>query len=360
MSSGDKNFQQQTGLLTGLREQINALDAEIIDEEASLYDAKRDKAREWMNVLLGGLLECSATGAVVATSGRTIIECVPTEATQPGLPRDRYSGHSQVELLVAEAERTIRKISTIGEAGISFGSEAGVSVVSGVDDETSQLPNESGVGNVPGNQPSTLSLPIQPTPVQPIQPYTSSTLPNNRPSDPHELNDFGERNPYPQSQTYTPGRWPHVPLLDEPVPAIPAGPSVFTPSHPPRPLGLTQDISGLHSTSSSSQIRPTSHQLAQEILAIEEQIMLDAEIAKHLQDADGDGDGAMDEMQDADWCVVERSSFLYRDFDRCSTGCLTRGPMFSPKIPRCGRMPRAKPGHRTNRVNFLPVFPAFA
>ena len=305
MSPGDKNFSQQTGLLTGLREQIDRLDAEIIDEEANLYDAKRDKAREWMDVLLGGLLECSATGAVVATSARTIIECVPTDPTQPGLPRARYSGHPQVELLVTEAERTIRKISTIGEAGVSFGSEGGVSLVSEVGGETSQPSNRPGVGSVPGNSHSALSLPIQPTPVQPIQHYASSTLPNNRPSDPHELNDFGEHNPYPQSQTYTPGQWSRLSLFDEPSPANSAGPSVLTPSHPPRPLGLTRDIPGLPSSSSSSAIRPTStHQLGQDRIVIEEQIMLDAEIARHLQDADSAGDIYTDEMQDTDWYVT--------------------------------------------------------
>ena len=301
MRPGDKSFPQQTGLLADLREQINTLDAEIIDEEASFYDAKRDNVREWMGVLLSGLLECSATGVVVATSSRTIIECVPTDPTQPGLPRARYSGHSQVELLVAEAERTIRKISTLGEAGVSF-----ISEVAG---EISQLPNGSGVGNGPGNPPSTLSLPIQPTPVQPIQPtpvqptqpYLSSTLPNNRPSNSHEPNDSGEYNPYSPPQTYTPGQWSTLSQFNEPSPSNPAGPSVLSPSNPPRPLGLTQDIAGLASSSSSSAIRPTSaHQLAQERIAIEEQIMLDAEIARLLQEDDGDGD----EMQEAEWYVT--------------------------------------------------------
>lgn len=325
MSPGDKNFPQQTGILAGLREQIDTLDAEIIDEEANLYDAKRDKAREWMGVLLEGLLECSATGAVVATSGRTIIECVPTDPTQPGLPRVRYSSHSQVELLVAEAERTIRKISTIGEAGVSFGSEAGVSFISDVGDETSQLPGGSGVGNVPGNPPSTPSLPTQAMPVQPNQPFTSSTLPTDRLSNPHEINDFGERNPYSQSQTYTPGQWSHLSLPDELLPANLAGPSVFTPPHPPRPLGLTRNIPGPPSSSSGSPVRPTLHQSAHGHLDIEEQMLLDAEIAKHLQDADGAGDVSMDEMQDV-WYVAKTPSFLYRDFDGCYLGCWAQRP----------------------------------
>ena len=306
-SSGDKNLRQQTRLLTGLREQIRTLDVKIVDEEASLGDAKRDKAREWTGDLLDGLLECSATGAVVAASARTIIECVPTDPTQPGLPRVHYSGHSQVELLVAEAEQTIRKISTVGEVDVSFGSEAGFSLISEVGDETSQPPNRLGVGNIPGNPSSTLSLPIQP-----IQYYASSTLPNNRPSDPHELKDFRDHhhNPHSQSPTYVPRQWPRLYPPDEPSPANPVGPSVLTPSHPPRPLDLTRDILGLSSSSSSSGIRPTStHQLIQKFIAIEEQIILDAEITKHLQDADGAGDIYTDEVQDANWYVTGISYF---------------------------------------------------
>ena len=313
MSSGDKNFRQQTYLLSGLRKQIRRLDVEIRDQEASLGDVKRDKAREWMGDLLGGLLECSVTGAVVATSARSIIECVPTEPTQPGLPRVHYSGYSQVELLVAEAEQTIGKISNIGVAGVSFGSEAGVPFNSEVGGETSQPSNGLGVGNIPGNPPSTLSLPIQPTPVQPIQIYASSTLPNNRPSDPHELNDFGEHNPFSQSQTYAAGQWSRLSLFDEPSPANPAGPSMLTPSHPPRLLGLTRDIPGLPSSSSSSAVRLTStHRPLAQLIATEEQIMLDAEIARHLQDADSTGDIYTDEMQDTDWYVTGTLHFHVR------------------------------------------------
>ena len=168
-----------------------------MDEEASLGDVKRDRVKEWMGDLLGGLLECSTTGAVVATSGCAIIGCIPSEATKPGLPRAHYSSHSQVELLVAEAERMIRKISTIGEAGVLFVSEADVSFVGEAGDGT-QSPNRLPTGDTPGNAPSALDPPIQQTsiPAQPIQPYASSTLPNNQPRNPHELIDFSDLDPY--------------------------------------------------------------------------------------------------------------------------------------------------------------------
>lgn len=66
MSSLDKNLPQQTGILANLREQIRTLDVEIINGEAGLGDRKRVKAKEWMGVLFGGLLECSEKGVVVA------------------------------------------------------------------------------------------------------------------------------------------------------------------------------------------------------------------------------------------------------------------------------------------------------
>jgi hypothetical protein len=66
------------------------------------------------------------------------------------------------------------------------------------------------------SQPSSPSSPVRQTPVHPLQSYASSTLPNNPPSNPHELNDFGEYNPYSQSQTYTPGQRTRLSSPDQP------------------------------------------------------------------------------------------------------------------------------------------------
>ncbi|KAF9652690.1 hypothetical protein BDM02DRAFT_3126152 [Thelephora ganbajun] len=227
MSSDHKNLRQQTDLLMSLRDQIRTLDVEIMNEEASLGDWKRVKAREWMGVLFGGLLECSEKGAVVATFGRTIIGYVSTEKTQPGLPRAHYSGHSQVEPLLVEAEQELHKISFIGEVGGG----------------NQQLPNEYRIGDIPGLPPSFPSSPIRPTPRYP-QPYASSTLPNNPPTNPHELSDFGEYNPYSQSQTYTPGQRTRLSSFDQQsavsatksssfLPVPPQGGAGFTPGHQP-------------------------------------------------------------------------------------------------------------------------------
>jgi len=327
MSMGDKDYRQQTDILGNLREQVRTLDSQVMDEEASLGDLKRVKAREWMSALFGGLLGCSANGAVVATSGLSILECIPTDVTQPGLPRAHYSGHSQVELLLAEAERTLRKISSVSEAGVSFGSEAGVSVASEAGDRT---PNGSGVGDIPANPPPSLPIqptPIQPTPTQPVQPFASSTHPNNPPSNLHELSDFGEYNPYPrpQSQTYAPGQWSHEPL--------PASTSAFTPSHPPpRPLGLSRSTPGLAASFSSSSIQPSPTpqlaQLAARLAATEEQIRSDAELAMCLQAVDDESDFYVEspEMQDSSWYVAERPPFLCQDLNRYPSGRSPRRP----------------------------------
>ena len=232
MSPEHKNLRQQTDLLMGLRDQIRTLDVEIMDEEANLGDWKRAKAREWMGVLFGGLLECSEKGAVVATFGRTIIGYVSTEKTQPGLPRAHYSGHAQVEPLVVEAERELHKIA----------------FVSGVGEQPS---HEFRIGDIPGLPPSSPSSQVQHTPAIPPQPYASSTLPNNPPSNPHELNDFGEYNPYSQSQTYTPGQRTRLSSLDQPPPATPIKSSVYAPFPPQGGSGFTPGHNSRPSQSST-------------------------------------------------------------------------------------------------------------
>jgi len=236
INPGERGYQKQADVLSDLREEIRTLDAEIVDEGISLGDWKHTQAREWMGILFGGLLECSEKGVVVATFGRTIIQHVPTEETQQGPSRPHYSGHSLVELAVAEAERKLHSISLVREAG----------------DETARLPDQWRIGDIPENL-------------------------NNSRSGPHEISDYGER--YPHSRSLRP----------QPPYPQPTGPS---------PL------------SSSSLIRtPPSYKLTQK-LAAEEQIMVDAEFAKRLQDVEDT------EMQKNDRWVVKRPSLLCRDLDR--------------------------------------------
>ncbi|KAI0826558.1 hypothetical protein BC628DRAFT_1502794 [Trametes gibbosa] len=110
MNPDNKNLQQQTDLLNRLRDEIRAMDTDIMNEEAALGDFKRFSARSWMGIKFGGLLECCEKGAIVGELGKLVISEIPTEQTQPGLPRAYYSGHARIEFLLAEATRSLSEV----------------------------------------------------------------------------------------------------------------------------------------------------------------------------------------------------------------------------------------------------------
>jgi predicted RNase H-like nuclease (RuvC/YqgF family) len=64
MGSEHKNLVAQTDQLNRLREDIRALDSEIMTEEAQISDFKRQATREWMSLKFGGLSELSGKGLV--------------------------------------------------------------------------------------------------------------------------------------------------------------------------------------------------------------------------------------------------------------------------------------------------------
>ncbi|KAI0635228.1 hypothetical protein C8Q77DRAFT_1072479 [Trametes polyzona] len=110
MNPENKNLQQQTDHLNRLRDEIRALDTDIMNEEAALGDFKRASARSWMGLKFGGLLECCEKGAIVGELGKLVISEISLEPTQPGLPRPYYSGHARTEFLVAEAARSVAEV----------------------------------------------------------------------------------------------------------------------------------------------------------------------------------------------------------------------------------------------------------
>lgn len=66
MSPEHKNLGLQTDTLNKLRDEIRAIDGEIIREEAELGDYKRKCAKDWMGFKFGGLVECCEQGVVRA------------------------------------------------------------------------------------------------------------------------------------------------------------------------------------------------------------------------------------------------------------------------------------------------------
>ena len=73
MSPENKNLQTQTELLVKLRDEIREMDSDILAEEASLGDFKRDATRQWMTLKFGGLQELCEKGTVrVSFSNNTL------------------------------------------------------------------------------------------------------------------------------------------------------------------------------------------------------------------------------------------------------------------------------------------------
>lgn len=64
MSAENKNFQSQADALNRLRDEIRAMDTDIMTEEASLGDFKRTSAKNWMGMKFGALMESCEKGAV--------------------------------------------------------------------------------------------------------------------------------------------------------------------------------------------------------------------------------------------------------------------------------------------------------
>ncbi|KAG2346506.1 hypothetical protein BDR05DRAFT_997474 [Suillus weaverae] len=123
MSPEHKNLAAQTEALNRLREEMRAIDGEIVREEAELGDYKRKCAKSWMQAKFGGLAECCEKGVIVGDIGKAIVAEIPEDMTQPGLPRAYYSAHPRVSALVSEAQRGIAQVAftTVASGRVSQG-----------------------------------------------------------------------------------------------------------------------------------------------------------------------------------------------------------------------------------------------
>ncbi|KAJ3980803.1 hypothetical protein F5890DRAFT_640396 [Lentinula detonsa] len=102
-SSKAKNLVDQIELANRTREQIDEMNEEITNEEAALGDFKRRKARAWMEIKFGALLECCEKGSVACDFGKLVINEISDKTSQPGLPRLPYTGQSKIQSLLQTA-----------------------------------------------------------------------------------------------------------------------------------------------------------------------------------------------------------------------------------------------------------------
>ena len=64
MGPENRHFSMQADILNRLREDIRAMDSDIMLEEAALGDFKRSATKVWMGLKFGGLVECCEKGMV--------------------------------------------------------------------------------------------------------------------------------------------------------------------------------------------------------------------------------------------------------------------------------------------------------
>ncbi|KAI6169855.1 Eisosome component PIL1-domain-containing protein [Pisolithus thermaeus] len=110
MSPEHKNLGAQTDILNKLREEMRAMDGDILREEAALGDYKRKCTKNWMTLKFGGLVECCEKGNIVGDIGKGIIQEIPDIATTPGFPRPPYTGRGRVNDYVEEAQRAVDQV----------------------------------------------------------------------------------------------------------------------------------------------------------------------------------------------------------------------------------------------------------
>ncbi|TCD61849.1 hypothetical protein EIP91_007839 [Steccherinum ochraceum] len=117
MSPENKNLQSQTATLTQLRDDIRLLDADIMNEEAGLSDFKRQSMRSWLGHKFGGIQDFCEKGLIVSDLGKQLMNVIPMEQTQPGLPRGYYMGHAHTEAIVSEAQVAVQEVTFSAEPG---------------------------------------------------------------------------------------------------------------------------------------------------------------------------------------------------------------------------------------------------
>ncbi|KAG6334281.1 hypothetical protein ID866_4809 [Astraeus odoratus] len=138
MSPEHKNLSTQTDTLNRLREEMRAMDGEIMREEAALSDFKRKCTKNWMTLKFGGLAECCEKGLIVADMGKCIVKEIPEDVTAPGLPRAPFAARGRVSDYVSETQQAVLQVK-FSSAPSGRKSLASTGATPGVGDAQNQL-----------------------------------------------------------------------------------------------------------------------------------------------------------------------------------------------------------------------------
>ncbi|SJX66385.1 related to LSP1-primary component of eisosomes [Sporisorium reilianum f. sp. reilianum] len=110
MGPENKELMKVTSQLKDMRGEMEGLHIEVMNEEAAIGDFKRRTVREALGIKSGALLEMAEKLTIVAEISKLMLDEIPLQPTQPGMPRAEYYGFAKTESLLQEATRAIADV----------------------------------------------------------------------------------------------------------------------------------------------------------------------------------------------------------------------------------------------------------
>ena len=110
MGPENKELMKVTAQLKEMRAEMEGLHIEVMNEEAAIGDFKRRTVREALGIKSGALLEMAEKLTIISEISKLMLEEIPLQTTQPGMPRAEYYGFAKTESLLQEATRCIADV----------------------------------------------------------------------------------------------------------------------------------------------------------------------------------------------------------------------------------------------------------
>ncbi|KAM0754430.1 hypothetical protein T439DRAFT_321466 [Meredithblackwellia eburnea MCA 4105] len=110
MKEENKDLPMATTKLHEMKQEMVGLENTVINEESKLSDFKRSATKEAMSLKLGAMLELAEKTVIIGELGKLIVDEIPTERTDPGMPRANYHGFDRTEVHMNEAVRCLGEV----------------------------------------------------------------------------------------------------------------------------------------------------------------------------------------------------------------------------------------------------------
>ncbi|GAA96575.1 uncharacterized protein L969DRAFT_94964 [Mixia osmundae IAM 14324] len=129
MSSENKDLPAATQRLQELKQEMVGLEHAVNNEDARLYDYRRDTTREAMSLKLGAMLELAEKMTVIAEMSKLLIAEIPRDRSLVGSTRPYYEGFPETERVMQEAQTCLQTVvfNPIAGQGLPSGAAAEMS-----------------------------------------------------------------------------------------------------------------------------------------------------------------------------------------------------------------------------------------